>query len=218
MDRLTTFVTESDRFLSLFEGVMPEIQWLSDPETLTYLHATVSTKRHDVAVPDSCFHLDTYLPDSSFVGGLAPVLGDHHVRVISVRGFPTATWPGILDELNRLGFAYRWMTRFLCLDKADAERELSKRRRQWFAKRKGVVTLLRETIFQQESPIVDSDAANKAIDADAALQELGSDAVAYGYITSTIVVLDPDPLQADEKCKATRLEMITFIFRIRQGA
>ena len=59
------------------------------------------------------------------------------------------------------------------LDKHQAERELTKLRRQWFAKRKSIVTLLRETIFQQEIPLVDSDAHNKAADADAALQELG---------------------------------------------
>src|SRR5690606_39874280 len=62
---------------------------------------------------------------------------------------------------------------------------ISRLRRQWFAKRKGVMALLRETIFQQESPLVDSDAANKASDADAALQELGADQAAFGYVTAT---------------------------------
>jgi len=66
----------------------------------------------------------------------------------------------------------------------------------------GIVTLLRETIFQHESPLVDSDAANQAADADAALQELGSDAVVYGYVTATVVVADPDPTVADEQRKA----------------
>jgi type IV secretion/conjugal transfer VirB4 family ATPase len=201
-EHLAAFTTTTDRFLSLFDGVMPEIRWLTDEETLTYLHATVSTNRHGVAVPEPAFYLDALLPDEPLTGGLAPMLGEHHVRVVTVRGFPTSTWPGMLDELNRLGFAYRWMTRFLCLDKADAERELTKRRRQWFAKRKGIATLLRETIFQQESPLVDSDAANKAADADEALQELGSDAVAYGYLTATVVITDNDPAQADEKRKA----------------
>ncbi|KAG1385068.1 hypothetical protein G6F60_014980 [Rhizopus arrhizus] len=31
------------------------------------------------------------------------MLGEQHLRVVSVRGFPTSTWPGILDDLNRLG-------------------------------------------------------------------------------------------------------------------
>src|SRR3546814_12226006 len=123
----------------------------------------------------------------------SPKLGDAHLRAISVRGFPDATWPGLLDELNRLGFGYRWMTRFICLDKTEAERELTRLRRRWFAKRKSVVALLRETLFQQESPLVDSAAANQAADDDAALPELGSDAVALGYVTMRRVVCDPAP-------------------------
>ena len=81
-------------------------------------------------------------------------------------------------------------------------RELTRLRRQWFAKRKGIVALLRETIFQQESPLVDSDAANKAADADAALQELGSDEVAFGYVTATVTVMDRDPTAAEQKLRA----------------
>jgi type IV secretion system protein VirB4 len=108
----------------------------------------------------------------------------------------------LLDDLNRLGFAYRWSTRFLCLDKTESEKELRRLRRQWFAKRKSIVALLRETIFQQESPLMDSDASNKASDADGALQELGGDQVAFGYVTATVTVFDADATAADEKLRA----------------
>lgn len=197
--RLDAFVAETDRVFDLLDGVMPEIAWLDDGQTLTYLHSTISTRRYRVGVPDVPFHIDALLSDCALVGGLAPTLGEEHLRVVSVRGFPTSTWPGLLDDLNRLGFAYRWSTRFLCMDKAEAEKELARLRRQWFAKRKNVVALLRETIFQQESPLVDTDASNKAADADAALQELGSDQVAFGYLTATVTVLDADPATANEK-------------------
>ena len=200
-ERLAAFVAETDRFFDLLDGVMPEIAWLDDAQTLTYLHACISTRRYDVAVPEVPFHLDALLADCALVGGLAPMLGDAHLRVVSVRGFPTSTWPGLLDDLNRLRFAYRWSTRFLCMDKAEAEKELGRLRRQWFAKRKNVVALLRETIFQQESPLVDTDASNKSADADAALQELGSDHVAFGYFTCTVTVLDVDAAAADEKLR-----------------
>lgn len=200
-ERLGAFVAETDRVFDLLNGVMPALAWLDDSDTLGYLHGTVSTRRHRVSVPEVPFHLDALLADCPLTGGLAPMLGEAHLRVASVRGFPTSTWPGILDELNRLGFGYRWSTRFLCLDKAEAERELGRLRRQWFAKRKNVAALLRETLFQQESPLVDTDAANKAGDADAALQELGSDQVAFGYVTATVAVLDEDPAIADEKLR-----------------
>ncbi|SDH78491.1 type IV secretion system protein VirB4 [Pseudomonas flavescens] len=199
--RLDAFVAETDRVFDLLDGVMPEIAWLDDAQTLTYLHATVSTRRYRLAVPEVPFHIDALLADCALVGGLAPTLGDQHLRVVSVRGFPTSTWPGILDDLNRLGFGYRWSTRFVCMDKAEAEKELGRLRRQWFAKRKNVVALLRETIFQQESPLVDTDASNKATDADAALQELGSDQVAFGYLTATVTVMDTDAGVADEKLR-----------------
>ena len=200
-ERLDTFVAVSARFLDLLDGVMPEVGWLDDAATLTYLHGCISSVRQPVAVPEVPMHLDVLLADRPLVGGLAPMLGEQHLRVLTVRGFPTSTWPGILDDLNRLGFAYRWSTRFLCMDKAEAEKELVRLRRQWFAKRKNVVALLRETIFNQETPLVDTDASNKASDADAALQELGSDQVSFGYVTATVVVMDTDASAADEKLR-----------------
>ena len=49
--------------------------------------------------------------------------------------------------------------------------------------------------------MLDSDAANKASDADAALQELGADQVAFGYVTATVTVSDHDALVAEEKLR-----------------
>ncbi|ESQ97703.1 conjugal transfer protein TrbE [Stutzerimonas chloritidismutans AW-1] len=210
-ERLAAFIAETGRIFDLLDGVMPEIDWLGDGETLSYLHATVSTRHYGIEVPEVPFHLDTLLADMPLLGGLAPMLGDAHLRVVTVRGFPTSTWPGILDDLNRLGFAYRWSTRFLCLDKAEAEKELGRLRRQWFAKRKSVLALLRETLFQQESPLVDTDASNKAADADAALQALGSDQVAFGFVTATVTVLDADA-DAD-----TADEQLRRVERVIQG-
>lgn len=199
---LETFLTETDRLIALLREAMAELEVLGDAQVLTYLHSTISSSPHPISVPEATMHLDELLVDQPMVGGLNPQLGNEHLRLVTVRGFPGTTWPGLLDELNRLGIAYRWVTRFVCLDKVRAEREIGKVRRQWFAKRKSIATLLRETIFQQESPLVDSDAANKATDADAALQEVGSDAVSFGYITITVVVSDPDAVKADEKKKA----------------
>ena len=94
----------------------------------------------------------------------------------------------MLDALNDLGFAYRWITRLIALDKTEATKHLTRLRRQWFAKRKSVAAILREVMFNRETALVDPDADNKAVDADEALQELGADDVAFGYLTTTIVV------------------------------
>ncbi len=107
-------------------------------------------------------------------------MGPHHLRTLTIIGFPTATFPGILDELNRLAFPYRWSTRAIMLDKTDATRLLTKIRRQWFAKRKSIAAILKEVMTNEASTLLDTDAANKAADADLALQELGSDEIGRG--------------------------------------
>jgi type IV secretion system protein TrbE len=195
------FVERTDRILQLLEGFMPEAAWLDDGATLTYLHSTVSTRRHRVRVPQIPMYLDAILADTALIGGLEPRLGSAHLRTLTVLGFPHATFPGILDDLNRLAIAYRWVVRWIALDKTDATGVLTRMRRQWFAKRKSIVTLLREIVFQQESPLIDSDAHNKAMDADEALQALGDDLVSEGFATATVTVWDEDPQAADAKLK-----------------
>ena len=146
-------------------------------------------------------HLDAILTDEDLTGGLEPRLGTAHLRTLTIMGFPSQTWPGLLDELNRLAFPYRWSTRAICLDKTDAAKALARIRRQWFAKRKSIMAILKEVMTNEASALMDSDAANKALDADAALQELGSDLVGQAYVTATVTVWDEDPDIADDRLR-----------------
>ena len=198
---LNTFVDRTDRVLALLDGFMPECQWLDSSETLTYLHSTVSTKRHRVRVPETPVYLDALLADQPLTGGLEPRLGDTHLRILTIVGFPTATTPGLLDDLNRLPFPYRWTTRAILLDKTDATRLLTRIRRQWFAKRKSIAAILKEVMTNEASVLVDTDAANKAADADLALQELGADFAGQAYVTASVTVWDADPRAAKEKLR-----------------
>ena len=198
---LAGFVDRSDRVLALIEGFMPEAEWLDDGETLTYLHSCVSTRPQRVRVPETPMHLDAILADEELAGGLEPRLGRAYLRTLTVMGFPSQTWPGLLDDLNRLAFPYRWSTRAICLDKTDASKVLARIRRQWFAKRKSIMAILKEVMTNEASVLLDSDAANKALDADAALQELGSDLVGEAYVSATVTVWDEDFRLADERLR-----------------
>lgn len=195
------FADRTDRVLQLVEGFMPESAWLDDAETLTYLHSCVSTKRHRVRVPETPMYLDALLADQPLTGGLEPRLGEAHLRTLTIVGFPTSTTPGLLDELNRLAFPYRWSTRAVMLDKTEATKLLTKIRRQWFAKRKSIAAILKEVMTNEASGLVDSDAANKAADADMALQELGLDLIGQAYVTATVTVWDERAGIADEKLR-----------------
>jgi type IV secretion system protein VirB4 len=176
------FIDRTDRLFQLIAGFVPEIDWLDDAETLTYLHSTISTKRQRVRVPEIPVYLDAILADEPLTGGLEPRLGSAHLRTLTIMGFPSSTQPGILDELNRLAFPYRWSTRAICLDKTDA-------------------TILKEVMTNEASVLLDTDAANKAADADLALQELGADETGEAYVTATVTVWDEDARSADEKLR-----------------
>ncbi|WP_315754269.1 MULTISPECIES: conjugal transfer protein TrbE [unclassified Bradyrhizobium] len=200
-DILRSFVDRTDRILQLVGGFMPECGWLGDDAVLSYLHSTVSTKRQRVRVPEIPMHLDGLLADQPLTCGLAPMLGAVNLRVLTIIGFPSATTPGLLDELNGLAFAYRWSTRAIMLDKQDAVKLVTRIRRQWFAKRKSLAAILKEVVTNEVASLVDSDAHNKTADADAALQDLGSDEISQAYVTATVTVWDPDPARADEKLR-----------------
>ncbi len=198
---LEGFVDRTDRVLALLEGFMPEADWLDDAATLTYLHSCISTRQQRVRVPETPMYLDAILVDEDLTGGLEPRLGRAQLRTLTIMGFPSQTWPGLLDDLNRLAFPYRWAPRATCLDKTDATRLLTKIRRQWFAKRKSIMAILKEIMTNEASVLMDSDAANKALDADAALQELGSNLGGEAYVTATVTVWDEDAHVADGRLR-----------------
>jgi len=199
---LETFIAETDRVLDLLAGFMPQVRPLDDGETLTFLHGTISDRRHVITVPETPMYLDGILADTPLVGGLEPRLGDLHVRTLTILGFPSLSRPGILDALNHQDFGYRWVTRFIALDKTLATKTLTSLRRQWFNKRKSITALLREVMYNQPAQLLDSDADNKVVDADQALQALGGDHVAFGYLTTTITVSDRSRVAVEDKVRA----------------
>jgi type IV secretion system protein TrbE len=189
---LDLFIAHSERFCDILQDFMYEAEFLGDNETLTYLHSTVSPKQHEVIKPEIPMYLDAFLADTPLLGGIAPQLGNYHLRTVTILGFPASTTPALLDQLNQLPFGYRFVTRFISLDKSDAETLLKRYKRLWFAKRKGLFNLLQEVFTKSETQLIDTASMDKARDTDSALKELAEDYVAYGYYTATVTVMDQD--------------------------
>ena len=201
-EHLAYFETETSRALDLMADLMPEARFLNDDETLTYLHACISTARQSVRAPSVPMCLDALLVDTPLTGGLSPRLGDETLKVLTINGFPATGEPGLLSELDQLGFAYRWVTRFLPLDKPDAEKTLNTYVRNWFAKRRSLTSYLREILTNEPATLLNTDASNQAADADEALQALGAGHVTFGYCTTAIVVRHADAAVAEEQVRA----------------
>lgn len=202
---LEGFIQEADRIGGLLRSFMPQVAELREESLLTYLHQCISTRRHlQLSLSPVPFYLDEMLTDDDLAGGFEPRLGHGFLQTVSIRAYPHRTLPGLLDGLNQLAMPYRWVVRYLPMDKAHAEKLIGSLRRQWFAKRKGLASLLKEVITKEASALEDSDSVNKAHDADEALQYLGSDLCSFGYLTLTVTVSDADLHQARQKAAAVQ--------------
>lgn len=186
---LDFFITSSQRFFDILRDTTYEAAFLDDAETLSYLHSCVSDHSQKINVPEVPMYLDALLADRPLLGGIAPQLGEMHLRTLSIMGFPGNSMPALLDQLNQLPLSYRWVTRYIPLDKLAAEKELKRYRQRWFAKRKGMFNILQEIFTKNESQLVDTAAVEKSRDADMALLELAEDFVSYGYYSATITVM-----------------------------
>lgn len=198
------FVNKVGQLVGLMQDSFADVGELDDDQTLSYLHSTISMNRHPIKTPPVPMYLDAILPDQTFTPGHTPMLGNYFLPTLTFTQFPFESYPGLLDELNHLGVEYRWVNRFIYMSKSEAEKELTKYRKRWWQKRKTLFTMFKEQASGQESALQNTAAENKAIDADVALQELGADLAAFGYMTCTVTVWDKDLVNAKSKLAIIR--------------
>jgi type IV secretory pathway VirB4 component len=195
------FVTQADHLMDLLRGMLAVCRPLSTAETLTYLHSCVSERWHGVARLAMLTDLDIQLCDTPFVGGWYPQLGGWHVRTCSVRAYPATSTVGVIRALDAADVDYRWCTRWVGMEKHLQAGMLRKTQGAWVGQERSLMQRIAESLSHQPTRLLNTDATNKAEDADAARQEIGADIVAYGDFTSTVTVWDPDPSVAEDKLK-----------------
>ncbi len=203
-ESVTDFIKKIDELLGLLRSIMIEVEPLSDEETLGYLHSTISMNNHPVAVPEIPFYLDALLPDMPLSPGAMPMLGEHHLSISTITGFPNETFPEILQGLQQVGVEYRWVNRFILLGREDAEKLLEQYRQRFFANRKRLSRLLKEEIAKEETPLMDNRAIHGLEDTESALREVAQGSVSFGYYTGVLVTWDKDKQKAREKGRLLR--------------
>lgn len=196
------FEKEVNRIVSLVHSIVPFIRELSDEETLTYLHSTISTKRHKVSVPEIPMYLDAVLSDQTLYCGMENRLDGSFLKTVTVRSFPGSSFPGVLDALNNLEFEYRWMSRFILLAKQEARKEITRYKKGWASQRKGMTTVLQEEATQSESVMGNSHAEGNVGDADDAMVELEGDYTSFGFYTGTVTVFGKTSKEANQRASA----------------
>ncbi|MCW5963968.1 MAG: conjugal transfer protein TrbE [Bryobacterales bacterium] len=152
-------------------------------ELLRYVHRCVTMLDHPVALPEVPAYLSDLLGSQDLVGGVTPKIGQHHLRVVAIDGFPRLSHPGMLAALDSLGIQYRWHTRAILLDPEEARAILDKTRSKWRSKVRG----WKDQLLRTETGAVNAFAEEMAVDAEEAMSVAASGDVQFCQYTSVVL-------------------------------
>jgi len=159
-----------------------------------YLHYCATGIKQNLVRPAAGVYADTIIGSQDFCGGHHPRIGNQHIRVVVIEGFPSNGYPGILGMLNSLPVTYRWSTRFIFLEPEEGKNLLDRLRKKWKQKVRG----MKDQMMGTQSGAVDEDALAMMQDAQMAMSEATSGLVRYGHYTSVVVLMDTDVERLEE--------------------
>ncbi len=214
-------ISELERTLSIFIKVERMRQRVAQDEfnneyilddLLEYIHFCICGERQRVILPSIAMYLDCLVGAKQFTTGLRPKIDDHFIGVVAIEGFPSESYPNILNALTELDFDYRFNTRFIFQDTQTAISALNKYRKKWKQKERGWLDELLDRPIKR----LDQHAVSMVAQIDSAITEINSGLLAYGYYSANIVVFDKSSERLEENLKTIKsiLEKLGFVARV----
>ena len=192
------FVDNVKMLDSMLKHAFKELIPLNEKETLSYLHDIISDHHVDIEPYD--MPIKDYITDAGLLCGREPKLGSKHMRIITIKSFPPISTPGIFNAFNYMNFEYRWVSRFICLSKDDAQKIVKNYRVRWDQQSVPLISTIRSMITNTPiaSTSVDDVAVANAADAQELNQNIGQDYVSLGQYTMTMTVFGSTKKEADD--------------------
>lgn len=184
-------------------------------DLLAFLEYCITGRLHPLRVPHTPMYLDALLGELPLVGGLIPSFQDgaetRHLAVLSIDGLPQESWPAMFAMLDAAPFAYRFSSRFLCLDQFDAEKEVTSYVKGWNQQVLGFL----DQFFNNPNAKVNRDALLMREDAEVAKTEIQAGVVGAGYLSSCIILMDTDVNALQDNARELRRQIQTNGFGVR---
>ncbi len=196
-ENLPLLKKEMDAFLDEVEKVMGTLAtkiWchrLDDSELFSYIKSNVSLDWQRLVYPENTFFfLDNYICDVDVRTSMPLKIGDKYASVVAVMDFPSRSYPGIFDRLNRAMLEFRWTTRFIPMNKETSAKEAEKYQKRMYSARKSAATIFTELaanveINRENQGAVEMEGEASQIQADIAMGEY-----VLGYYTSNLMCWD----------------------------
>ena len=206
-DVLLGFAEDLHKLYLMFRNLRISVDFLNEDELFSYLHSTVSENHRPLKYPEKALFMDKYLFDTPLYGGLEPQLGKKHMRIVAPITYGKETVFGLFDELNRLDFAYRWMTRIYCMTKNDVLAELDTERRHWKGKVQSLTSTIADTAIREgttNAENIDDVAIDRIAEIRDAINAVEGDHISFVYYSTAVIILDEDRAEVEEKAKLVR--------------
>jgi len=192
------FVNESNAVASLLSNYLLLVP-LDNNETLEYLHSTVSLNNHFMHFPHTQIMLDKILPDLELQNSIPMKLGSKYIPIVGINDFPDESYPAILDTLNRARIEYRWVTRYICLDKEEGVKHSRNKEKSHRGSKKSFLQTFSESTSGEPTKALNHGAGLKENDSIQAGIEIENDKASLGYITTCVMVWDKNLKEAMKK-------------------
>ncbi len=195
-----TFKSKLDNFFSILSSVL-KIERLGTKsyinelgitiyhnELLEFLHYCITGKSHHINIPKETLSLDLLIGGEDFLTGITPKIGNKYISCIAIDGFPAESYPSVLLKLSDIPINSRFSTRFICIDKMEAESKLKKIKSKWSQAQRGMLSLILNQ--QQTNSNTNWDAVEMTNDAIEGITLQQSDRAIFGYYTSNIILME----------------------------
>ncbi|MBN1683993.1 MAG: hypothetical protein JW855_00920 [Gammaproteobacteria bacterium] len=187
---------------------------LSHDALISFLHQCITGSAGKLSAPKIGYFLDAYLASQHFIAGIVPKIGNKWIKVLSIDDIPEYSYPAILDELNYLGFEYRWSSRFIPLSKLTAEKYLKSLKNRWSNKAIGLLGSIK--MAMGIVPQVDEAAEDNKQKTGEAMRENNAGEVRYGFMTSVMILMHENCHTLENAAEQITKTIESLNFKIRE--
>ena len=212
---LTHFRTSTDAFAHDLSAEL-DVEPLDSGGLLSFIESCIIGEQGTIRQPAALNYLDLWLGRERLVTGLKPTIGGRAIRVVIPTGLPPESHGEVSGFLTELPFPYRYSIRAILLGTENANRVISKRRKEHHQKILRLWDFLKQTTGTEADPQYRNEhAVEMADDANEAVREAHTNLVRYLYLSLGVVLIGKDVREVEDRAEQVRKLFSHYGFRAR---
>jgi type IV secretion system protein VirB4 len=166
-----------------------------------HLILSVTGRDYPAIVPTRTARLNEIISSERWYGGVAPWVGDLHMRPVCIAAYPAETVPQMLAVLLRHPGQLTVSARFICQDPHDTHEQLQLERTFQVRSQLGsIMDIVAKVLNIPRRKTLNQDAELQIAEIDAAIAAAAA-GMPFGWCTITAVVFDQNPEMAELRCR-----------------